>query len=84
MSKKTKNRIIDNPFDMDVIDLMIEETAEEEKRFLGRERKNWVRRFPDAAQEYMNKRMDCFQGRWEFEFFHSEVNVLWHTDTIPG
>jgi len=83
-SNETKNRIIDNPFDMDTLDLIVDGPIQEEKRYLGREKKNWVRKLPVAAQEYMNTQMDCFQGRWEFEFFHSEVNVLWHTDTIPG
>ena len=81
--KETKNRIIDNPFDMDVLDMILE-NAPDNRRYLGEEKRNWVRKFPDAAQEYMNKQMDCFQGRWEFEFFHSDVNVLHHTDTIPG
>ena len=81
--KETKNRIIDNPFDMDVLDMILE-NAPDHRRYLGAEKRNWVRKLPDAAQEYMNKQMDCFQGRWEFEFFHSDVNVLHHTDTIPG
>ena len=82
-SKETKNRIIDNPFDMDVIDMILENQLED-KRYLGREKKNYVQRFTPEAQKYCNDQMDCYQGRWEFEFFHSEVNVLWHTDSIPG
>lgn len=82
-NETTKNRIIDNPFDMDVIDMILENTPDH-RRYLGQEKKNWVRKLPDAAQEYMNKQMDCFQGRWVFEYFHSDVNVLYHTDTIPG
>ena len=78
-----KNRIIDNPFDMDILDMIIESSTSP-ARLLGKEKKNWVKRLPDQGQLYMNKHMDCFKGRWEFEFFHSEVNVLYHTYTILG
>ena len=80
----SKNEIIDNPFDMDILDMMVDGPILDEKRYLGKEQKNWVRRFPDAAQEYMNKHMPYFKGRWDFEFFHSDVHVSYHTDTILG
>tara|TARA_R100000278_G_scaffold122830_1_gene110134 strand:- start:37 stop:531 length:495 start_codon:yes stop_codon:yes gene_type:complete len=69
---------------MDILDMMVDGPILDEKRYLGKEQKNWVRRFPDAAQEYMNKHMPYFKGRWDFEFFHSDVHVSYHTDTILG
>lgn len=78
-----KNRIIDNPFDMDIVDMILDNSTEP-VRLLGKEKKNWVKRLPPFGQQYLNKHIDCFKGRWEFELFHSEVNVLYHTDTILG
>ena len=37
-SNETKNRIIDNPFDMDVIDMILENTRDE-RRYLGTEKR---------------------------------------------
>ena len=83
MLNLTKNEIIDNPFEMGVVEFAIDDSTSE-KRYLGKEQKNWVKKLSDSGQDYMNSKMPCFSGRWEFEFFHSEVNVLYHTDTIPG
>ena len=80
----SKNEIIDNPFDMDILDMIVDGPILDEKRYLGKEQKNWVRRLPESAQQYMNEQMPYFKGRWEYEFFHSEVRVLYHTDTIHG
>ena len=83
MLKKAKNRIIDNPFNQDAIDMILE-TELSEKRYLGTQQENYVQRFSYEANQYCNQQMDCYQGRWEFEFFHSVKNVLYHTDTVEG
>tara|TARA_R110001592_G_scaffold318374_5_gene595467 strand:+ start:410 stop:973 length:564 start_codon:yes stop_codon:yes gene_type:complete len=77
-----KNRIICPVIDFDILDMCLDHL--EEKRFLGKEQKNYVQRFDENGQKYLNSCMDAFKGRWEFEFFHSEVPVLYHTDSIKG
>ena len=82
MSSAGKNKIIDNPIDLDILSMCMHFL--EPKRHLGKEKKNYVQRFDPTGQKYLNSLMPQFQGRWEFEFFHSELPVLYHTDTIPG
>ena len=83
MSNDSKNRIIDNPFESDMLEMILG-TLPKEKRYLGKAQRNWVVQLPQSAQDYMNSKMDSFQGRWVFEYFHSELPVLYHTDTIKG
>lgn len=78
-----KNRIIDNPFEPDTLEMILDNLPEE-KRYLGKAQQNWVVQLPKLAQDYMNSRMESFKGHWVFEYFHSELPVLYHTDTIKG
>ena len=84
MSNEPKTRIIENPFNMDIIEMALDNFEENYKRKLGKEQANWVARMLPWYQEWMNEQMPCFQGRWVFELFHSDHPVLWHTDTIAG
>ena len=77
-----KNRIFSPLLDDDAVDMCLDFL--EPKRHLGKEQKNYVQRLDPNGQKYFNSCMEEFQGRWEFEFFHSELPVLYHTDTIPG
>ena len=77
-----KNKVYCPLFDSDAIDMCLDFL--EPKRYLGKEQKNYVQRLDPNGQKYLNSCVEEFHGRWEFEFFHSELPVLYHTDTIPG
>ena len=79
-----RNKIIDNPYEPEIIQKFLKENLEE-KRYLGKQQVNYVQRFNHEAQMYLNEGLlDIEPGRWDFEFFRSNANVLHHTDLIPG
>jgi len=85
ISNEAKNKILDNPFNPDMIDLFIDQS--EDNRYLGIQKINYVRSFNDFANDKMDEQMKILipkEGRWHFEFFHSSINVLHHTDKIEG
>lgn len=79
--KETKNKILDNPFSQDDIDLIID-AGLNEKVSLGKE-SNYYYRLPEAADIYMRNLMPI-KGDWKFDYVHSTYNILYHNDIIEG
>lgn len=83
MASLFNSTVIDNPFNMDIIEMAFD-CFEDNYKYskLGEDQKNWTFTITSRFQKLMNEKMPYFQGRWVFNFFHSDHPMPWHTDTI--